>query len=122
MSEAELRPRDGREHDRFSLEIGVTVDVSGGAPIEATLKNVSYGGLSLEVPVGALPLGGAVDVCLPLEPGVTLKLGGVVCWRRGNDVGVRFEGLRRAARLAVQAMVNEARSAGGGSPGLSRTG
>lgn len=112
MSEAELRQSEGREHDRFPLKVGVTVDVGGGASVEGTLKNVSYGGLSLEVPVGALPLGGAVDVCLPLEPGVVLRLGGVVCWRRGADVGVRFEGLRRAARLAVQALVDEARKAG----------
>lgn len=111
MSEAELRHRDGREHDRYPLEMDVTVEVNDGDPIEATLTNVSYGGLSLEAPLGALPLGGAVDVCLSLEPGVTLKLGGLVCWRRGADVGVRFEGLRRSARLAVQALVDEARRA-----------
>ncbi len=110
MPEAELRPRDGREHDRYPLALDVRVDLpSGGDSVEAGLLNVSYGGLSLTAPVGALPLGAAVEVSLPLEPGVSVRLTGVVCWRRGAEVGVRFEGLRRAARLAVQALVDEAK-------------
>lgn len=110
MPDAEPRQREGRAHDRYPLEMDVVVMlVSEGDSVSAALRNVSYGGLSLEAADNAVPLGAAVEVTLPLEPGVSLKLTGVVCWRRGSEVGVRYEGLRRAARLTVQALVEEAK-------------
>lgn len=111
MNEAEARRADDRAHDRYSLGIAARVLLVGGAAIEATVQNISYGGLSVLAADGALPLGADVEVTLAIETG-EVCLGGVVCWRRGAVVGVRFEGLRRAARLTVQTLVDDARRRG----------
>ncbi len=99
---------ESRIHERHPLAARVRVLPPEGEALLATAQNISFGGVALTLLDGALPVGVAVEVRID-ELGLT-PLTGTVCWRRGDEVGIRFDELRRAARLALADLVLKARS------------
>ncbi len=100
----EQNDADRREFPR--IDVRLRVDVHADAVVhQCQTSNVSWGGLAI------LKLAEPVKVGDDVELGLEAELPMVqahVCWRRGDEVGVRFTPQGRDQRQCVQAWVQTA--------------
>jgi len=94
-----------RAHTRHEFVIPIRFEQP---PVEGETRNISFGGLAFEVPdPQALTLGDVVRFTLQLDDTQTLTLSATLCWRAGKLCGVAFEGLARAQRMTIRALVED---------------
>lgn len=114
MTEArQTRTEQKRAHRRYDLVAPVEFDRPA---VAGETRNISFGGIAFEVAdAAALPLGDTVRFTMRPPGRDALTLSANLCWRAGQMCGVAFEGLTRSQRLAIEALVDEARVAAGDS-------
>ena len=79
-----------RRDRRVPVVTSVTVRMPDGASVTATSREISSGGMSLQLE-GAVKISQPVQLEFVLPPNQPASVHAVVWWRRGDTVGVRFD-------------------------------
>ena len=99
-------PDQRRAHDRFEVQLPVTVVHEGGKAYTGETRNVSLGGMLIAGDVLAIPFGAAVTVRVHLpaldEPS---EISAVVRWIHGGAIGVQFGSLRANHQWALNQLL-----------------
>jgi hypothetical protein len=93
-----------RRHARVECEIRATA-TCGGRELEGLCKNLSLGGMWLDVP--GFPVGSAVEVTLWLGSQDALRIGGEVRRVFGGGLGIQFHRLEPAQLVRLHRFVAE---------------
>ena len=79
-----------RRDRRVPMVTTVTVRTPEGASATATSREISAGGMSMQLP-GTVKVSQPVELEFVLPPGETAYVHAVVWWRKGDLIGVRFD-------------------------------
>ena len=93
-----------RKHPRVPLDVDVVLSISGQS-LPGRAVQIGGGGMSLELAV-SVPVSYPVELEFTLPDGPQVRIAGVVWWKKGNLIGIRFD-YTGAARLTVENWVKE---------------
>jgi hypothetical protein len=92
-----------RKHPRVSLDVDVVVSINGQR-LTGRAAQIGAGGMSLEL-AASVPVSHPVELEFTLPDGPPVRVAGVVWWKKGKQIGVRFD-YTGTARLTVENWVN----------------
>jgi hypothetical protein len=92
-----------RKHPRISLAVDALLNF-GGQSLPGRAVQISGGGMCLEL-AASVPVSHPVELEFTLPDGPPVRVAGVVWWKKGKQIGVRFD-YSGTARLTVENWVN----------------
>ena len=93
-----------RTYTRIDVDFSVTVVPEGGAPFEATVVDISAGGLRIEYR-GDIAHGTAVECSFIGDTHTLIEVRGTVCFKDSEGFGVRLTGYDSVSYLYLKGLL-----------------
>ena len=93
-----------RTYTRIEVNFSVTVVPEGGEPFEATVVDISAGGLRIEYP-GSIAHGTAVECSFIGDTYALIEVRGNVCFKDSEGFGVRLTGYDTVSYMYLKGLL-----------------